>query len=217
MTNELLQVFDAIEGRIGILGGTFDPVHKGHIQIAHLAMAAHNLSSIVFIPNKSNPLKSENPVASDTQRLEMLNLAVKDIPSFFVSDVEIKRETPSYTVETLKSIKENLSGESSLFFILGSDSLLSFHKWFHVEEILKYASIIPVARRDFPYIKLPELNGKISDHMIEVLRDNFVFTDFIDISATELRQELLVAPPWPKSISGSVLGYIKQNDLYRSC
>ena len=211
----VIQEFSSLRGRIGIFGGTFDPIHNGHIQIARFAADAHRLDSVIFIPNKSNPIKSDNPAASDEDRFNMVLEAVYEIEDFFVSRIELERQGPSYTVETLKSIYESLGKGSSLFFILGSDSLLSFHKWHNVEEIFGYASVIPVARRDLPREKLDQLKSVLSDEMICRFRDNFVQKSFIDISSTILRERLKKAPPWPRSIPTQCLNYIRKKCLYR--
>ena len=210
----IIKDFSSLRGRIGTLGGTFDPVHKGHIQIARFAAEAHRLDSVIFIPNRSNPLKNDAPLVSDEDRLEILSLALSDDPSFYISRIELDREGPSYTVDTLRSIAGEVNSDTSLFFILGSDSLLSFHRWHKVREIFNYATVIPVARRDLPLERLDEIASTLPPEMLDEFRRNFVQKEFVDISSTELREQLKKAPPWPQAIPLPCLEYIKKYKLY---
>ena len=106
--------------RIGILGGTFDPVHRGHLEIARVAMDEAALERVIFIPAGQPRLKSGDPSASPEQRLEMLRLAVSEIPGFDVSDMELRRSGPTLTVETLRELREELGDGVELCFILGA-------------------------------------------------------------------------------------------------
>src|SRR5438046_1988092 len=108
--------------RLGVFGGTFDPVHVGHLAIALAALESAKLDRIVFVPARRSPLKERGPEASEADRLLMLEAAVKDEPRFAVSRVELDREGPSYTVDTLEALRP----QGELFLILGSDALADF-------------------------------------------------------------------------------------------
>ncbi|HEU5287128.1 MAG TPA: nicotinate-nucleotide adenylyltransferase [Candidatus Limnocylindria bacterium] len=128
--------------RVGVFGGTFDPVHVGHLAIALAALESARLDRIVFVPARRSPLKDAPPAASAADRLAMLEAATKDEPRFSVSRVELEREGPSYTVDTLDA----LSAEGELFLILGSDALAELDRWRSPQRIRSLATIL-VARR----------------------------------------------------------------------
>ncbi len=128
--------------RIGVFGGTFDPVHVGHLAIAQAALETAGLDRVVFVPARRSPLKDSEPVAGEADRLAMLVLATKDEPRFSVSSVELDREGPSYTVDTLEALRPT----GDLFLILGSDALADLAKWRSPERIKELASLL-VARR----------------------------------------------------------------------
>lgn len=132
--------------RVGVFGGTFDPVHVGHLAIAHAALESVPLDRVIFVLARRSPLKERGPVAGEADRLRMLELAVAGEPRFAVSRVELDREGPSYTVETL----ERLAGNDDLFLILGSDAIADFPRWKDPERIAKLATLVVAERPGAP-------------------------------------------------------------------
>lgn len=128
--------------RIGVFGGTFDPVHVGHLAIALAALESAKLDQVVFVPARRSPLKDREPAASADDRLAMLEAATKSEPRFAVSRVELEREGPSFTVDTLEALK----GQGELHLILGSDALSELARWKSPDRIRELAKIL-VARR----------------------------------------------------------------------
>jgi len=128
--------------KIGVYGGSFDPLHVGHLAIARAALESAKLDRVLFVPVRRSPLKDRGPVASAEDRLAMLEAAVRDEPRFAVSHAELDREGPSYTVDTL----EALTKEGELFLILGSDALAELPRWKSPERVRALAKIL-VARR----------------------------------------------------------------------
>ena len=128
--------------KIGVFGGTFDPVHVGHLAIAQAALETAGLDRVVFVPAKRSPLQDRGPYASEADRLAMLEAATKGEPRFAVSRIELERDGPSYTVDTLEALR----GQGDLFLILGSDALADLAKWRSPERIRALAKIL-VARR----------------------------------------------------------------------
>src|SRR5690606_7723183 len=125
-----------ISGRIALYGGTFDPVQRAHLEVARRACESFDLSELIFIPANQNPLKSHSPGASNSDRLQMLDLAIGAEARFYVSDLEISRQQgPSYTVETVHYFKQHLTSASKLYFLCGSDNLPRLHQWHRIEEI----------------------------------------------------------------------------------
>ena len=132
--------------RLGVFGGTFDPVHVGHLAIAHAALESLPLDRVLFVIAKRSPLKERGPVAGEADRLRMLELAVAGEPRFAVSRAELDREGPSYTVDTL----ERLAGRDELFLILGSDAIADFPRWKDPERIGRLATLAVAERPGAP-------------------------------------------------------------------
>jgi nicotinate-nucleotide adenylyltransferase len=132
--------------RVGVFGGTFDPVHVGHLAIAHAALESLPLDRVLFVLARRSPLKDRGPVAGEADRLRMLELAVAGEPRFAVSRAELDRQGPSYTVDTL----ERLAGADELFLILGSDAIADFPRWKDPERIAKLATLVVAERPGAP-------------------------------------------------------------------
>ena len=132
--------------RLGVFGGTFDPVHVGHLAIANAALESIPLDRVLFVIARRSPLKDRGPIAGEADRLRMLELAIDGEPRFAVSRVELDREGPSYTVETL----ERLAGTDDLFLILGSDAIADFPRWKDPERIATLATLVVAERPGAP-------------------------------------------------------------------
>ncbi len=153
--------------KVGVFGGTFDPVHVGHLAIAHAALESVPLDRVLFVLARRSPLKDRGPVAGEADRLEMLELAVAGEPRFGVSRVELDREGPSYTVDTL----ERLAGADELFLILGSDAIADFPRWKDPERIATLATLVvaerpgaPERMGDAPIVRFDAPRLDISSH-----------------------------------------------------
>ena len=132
--------------RVGILGGTFDPVHSGHLMIAERALAELGLDQVLFVTAGSPRLKRQAPSAASEHRLEMVRLAVEHDGRFAVSDAEIHRHGPTYTVDTLEHVLREYGSGDELYFILGVDVLPRFHEWRNSERILELCRLVVVSR-----------------------------------------------------------------------
>ena len=197
---------------IGILGGTFDPVHRGHLEIARIAMDEAALERVIFIPAGQPRLKSGDPSASPEQRLEMLRLAVSEIPGFDVSGMELRRSGPTLTVETLRELREELGDGVELYFILGLDALLRFDQWVEPERVVELARLLAVSRPgysgfDWPgfYARNPYAEGRV----------DCLDSTAIDISASELRARIAAGASVSGLLPSAVEQYIRDNGLYR--
>lgn len=197
--------------RIGVLGGTFDPVHFGHLAAAQEVAAQLDLARVLFIPTYRQPLKPNEPGAPTTHRLAMLSLATKDNPLFEVSSAEIDRGGVSYTVETLRALK---SGDSTaeLWFILGMDALSDLARWRRPVEIFELAQIAAVYRAGWAKVDLervyaifPSARGRLESIAIPGL----------DISSTDLRERVKQGRPIRYLVPDGVEDYIRSNALYR--
>jgi nicotinate-nucleotide adenylyltransferase len=193
--------------KVGILGGTFDPIHLGHIAAAHAAMECERLDKVVFIPS-GDPPHRDPAVASAADRLEMCRLAIAGEKRFEVSDVEVRRGGKSYTVDTLRALKE-IHPSDRLCLILGWDAARLFRTWHEPAEIRNLASIIVVTRPGTPPLTGPGLEAAglgRSDSVCE--------RDTPDISASELREAIASGRPVGGWLPKAVAGYIAAHRLY---
>ncbi len=183
--------------RIGVFGGTFDPVHVGHLAIANAALEEVPLDRLLFVPARRSPLKEREPQASATDRLAMLEAAVRDEPRFAVSRLELEREGPSYTVDTLAALR----GEGELYLIAGSDAIADFPLWREHERIRSLATILVAARPGVPGI--PPGGGRRLD------------APLLDISSRELRARAARGRSLRYLVPEAALRYIEEHSLYR--
>ena len=196
---------------VGILGGTFDPVHRGHLEIARRAMDEAALERVIFIPAAQPRLKSGEPSASPQQRLEMLRLAVGKTPGFEVSDIELHRNGPTLTVETLRELRRQLGDDVALRFILGLDALARFDQWVEPERVVQLARLLAVSRPgytgfDWPgfYARNPYAEGRV----------DCLDSTAIDVSASELRGRIAAGASVSGLLPTAVEQYIRDNRLY---
>lgn len=188
--------------RIGILGGTFDPIHMGHLILAQEACERLKLAKVIFIPCHTPPHKEASQAADPEDRYRMVVLATQTNPSFDISRIEIERGGTSYSVETLTGLKERLGEATDLFFIVGSDSLGELISWKDINEIFKLANFIVAERPGYPIKDLPE--------GAEVMP----ITSF-EISSSGIRQRIRQAGSIRYLVPDSVREYIIQKNLYR--
>ena len=200
--------------KIGILGGTFDPVHNGHIKEAEAVRSQLDLAKVVFVPAGQPWLKSDSPVSPAEHRVEMVRLAIADYPGFELSLVEINRPGPSYTVDTIKELRDKLGTGNELFFILGWDSLAQLPHWKEPTRLIELCRLVAVPR---PGYKLPEL--KPLETLIPGLSPRLILLDKpeIDVSATQIRRRVAEGLSIRDMVPTPVADYIKQHQLYVCC
>lgn len=142
--------------RIGIFGGTFDPIHHGHLVIAQTALSELELQKVYFVPAGVPPHKMNENISPAATRLRLVQLAIEDNPAFAISRIEIDREGPSYMAQTLELLRKSLSAEDEMFLILGADNLCEFHSWHQPEKILRLAKVAAYPRYEFDVSDVPE-------------------------------------------------------------
>lgn len=198
--------------RIGIYGGTFNPPHIGHIQAAKQAVKALGLSKLLIIPAYAPPHKAVLPTNSPTarQRLEMLRIAVADCPGIEVSDMELRREGVSYTVETVLALKRQYP-DGELVLLMGTDMFLTFESWMRWEEILQNAALGVFYRGDKG--EKPAIARKKEELEALGAKVTLVQNDVIAISSTQMRR-LLAFRCAGELLPAGVLDYIRENRLY---
>ncbi|HYP62172.1 MAG TPA: nicotinate-nucleotide adenylyltransferase [Thermomicrobiales bacterium] len=196
--------------RIGLLGGTFDPIHYGHLIIAEATRDQLGLDHIEFLPANDPPHKPDATVSPVHDRIAMVNAAIGTIPYFVINCIEMERVGPSYTVDTLERLKERRP-EDDFSFIIGGDSLRDLPTWRSPARIIELASLAvinrPGARYDFEHLEmiLPGLRARTA----------FIEAPLIDISATTLRTRCAEGRSIRFQTPDPVIEYITSNTLYR--
>jgi nicotinate-nucleotide adenylyltransferase len=189
--------------KVGIFGGTFDPIHNGHLITAQSVKEIRNLEKIMFIPAYISPHKQHAKASSAQHRLNMLKLALDEIPFFGYSDFEIKQHTISYTIDTLREFKKYYD---EIDLIIGYDNIFQFHTWKEPDEILKLANVVVLKRKSSHPLDFV-------DKYVEAA--TFVQTRGIEISATDIRNRVHTDLPIYYLVPDKVLDYINKNKLYK--
>jgi nicotinate-nucleotide adenylyltransferase len=197
--------------KTGVLGGTFDPVHNGHISMAETAARKLGLDKVILVPAGRPITRPDQSVTPAEHRLKMLRLAVKDKPRLAVSDIEIKRPGPSYTVDTLREIHKKNGYKAEIYFILGWDSLEQLPQWREPAEIIRLCLLAAVPR---PGCRKPDINAL--EQKIPGISGRVIFLDEpeIDISATAIRAKIAGGETADNLVPVPVADYIKKHKLY---
>lgn len=181
--------------RIGLFGGTFDPIHIGHLLMARSALEQMNLERVVFIPSFLPPHKKTETFFSSTDRLTMVKLAVKGIREFVVSDFEVKKGGKSYSIDTVKHFSHIFDG-AKLFFIVGGDAVHHLDTWKDIQTLKKLCSFVSVNRPGYP-----RGQKKLEYHAVTM--------NGIELSSTEIRKRILMKKSVEFLVPDRVLKYIK--------
>ena len=196
--------------RIGIMGGTFDPIHIGHLVTADFVMNRLELERVVFIPTGVPPHKVPERMASTRDRYNMAVLATSDNPSFTVSDIEIKRVGVSYTIDTLKELSE-IYDDSDIYFIVGTDAVAEIPSWERASGLLDYCCFVAATRPGFASAveRVIEFFGcQAKDKIIQLV------TPELEISSTDIRDRVRNKRSFKYIVPTSVELYIKKEGLY---
>ena len=196
--------------KIGVFGGTFDPIHNGHLAIAEFVRLKLSLDKVIFVVASDQWLRKYPPEALSADRFNMVELAIKSRPYFLASDVDIVRQGHTYTIDTLRDLRVQLGDSVALKLIIGADAANLFHKWKYAEKIHSYATVVVVGRPTMK-IKTPLLGGDLNTD-IEV---KYLEGPMVDVSATMIRNlnksEKQIEEFTPEAVSD----YIKSKRLYR--
>lgn len=199
--------------KIGIFGGSFDPVHLGHLWIAESAREYLGLDEIWWIPASQSPLKKVSPIASDEQRLMMVRLAIAGTPNHIIDERELRRGSVSYTIDTIKEITEE-NPRNDYFLIVGGDSLASIPDWFRPQDLLGLVTLAVVTRGGQGRPDYSVLEGIVDEQVIERIRSAEVIVPAIEISSSEVRERIRKGLSVRYRIPASVNEYIRSESLY---
>lgn len=201
--------------RIGIFGGSFDPVHLGHQWIAESALESLALDHVRWIPAATNPLKRKGPEVSGEDRLQMVRLAVSGCEQHIVDDRELRRGGVSYTVDTMEELAAEYP-DADLFLILGSDSLAEIRQWHRPEHLLELALPAVVRRGGGMEIDLSTLDGLLNDERIALARASIIRMPLIEVSSSELRERIVAGRSIRFRVPRAVEAMIDAQQLYQS-
>jgi len=188
--------------RVGIYGGSFDPMHNGHLRAARAARESLQLDEVVFVPTGIPPHKAVGHSATPLHRYNMVRLAIEDEPGFRISDIEVRSEKPSYTVDTVRYLTTAQPRVTHWYFIFGDDCAANLHRWKGLDELLQVVQFICICRQGLH--PAPHLQQSVS--MLKIPPDPTRSSDIRQALATGLTLDLPLA--------GQVLAYIERQGLY---
>lgn len=199
--------------KLMLYGGTFDPVHNGHVKVAQSAFEKLGCDKAFFIPARRSPHRSQSPLASGTDRVAMLKLALADMPCFEVSDCELKRPEPSYAYDTIKDFAAAYQN-AELFWIVGADALTDLLNWHKIAQIIDICNLCLMYRAGYQKPEFQGFEDQLGPERTQKLRNNVIPGPLIDISSTEIRAKLLQNRQCPDLIDPRVMQYIRNKGLY---
>ena len=184
--------------KLGFYGGTFDPIHHGHLILAREAVEKLGLDRLFFIPNALSPHKQETQPAPDTLRAEMIRVAIEDEPRFDLEEMEINRSGVSYTIDTILALRERFGAKAKFFYLVGEDNIAALSTWRRIDELQKMVTFVILCRSEH---KTPYSYQTIQRR--------------IDISSTEIRKRIANGQSIRYLVPDKVHDLILSNDLYR--
>jgi len=197
--------------KIGILGGTFDPIHLGHLMVAEEVRIRLGLSEILFVPAGQPWLKIDHAVTAAVHRVEMVRRAIAGNPNFKLCTLEIERPGLSYTVDTITALRERL-GAQSFFFILGSDTLAEFHLWKEPDKLVRMCQLVVMPRVGLSLSDLNSLEARVPGVIDRLIK---LDVPVVDISSSKIRQYVAQGLSIRYLVSDDVERYISEQKLYR--
>jgi nicotinate-nucleotide adenylyltransferase len=192
--------------RLGIFGGTFDPIHLGHLLVAEVTRCLLRLDRVMFVPSRVPPHKGEVSTPAET-RYRMVTLACESNPFFGVSDHELRRQGPSYTIETLRAFREEFPAETEHYLMIGADSARDFESWQAFEELLEESTVVVMGRPGVTASQLPERVGA---------RTQYLSTPLIEISSSSVRRTVREGGSIRYMVTDPVEEFIRSERLYLS-
>jgi nicotinate-nucleotide adenylyltransferase len=201
--------------RIGILGGSFDPIHVGHLVIAESARDQLRLDRVLFVPAASPPHKPHRTLAPAADRVAMARAAVRGNPAFEVSTIEIRRGGTSYTLDTLLELGAQLPRGTEMHFLVGADSALEIDTWHEVRRVLDLAHFVILPRPGFRLDALERLANRIGPRRVAALRRSLLDSPILEISSSDIRRRVASGLSIRYLVPEVVRRHIERQGLYR--
>jgi nicotinate-nucleotide adenylyltransferase len=202
--------------KIGIMGGTFNPIHHGHLVTAQEALSQFKLDKVIFIPTGNPPHKTPDKIAGAEDRYIMTVIATSSNSNFFVSRIEIDRKGESYTIDTVRQLKKLYGNDSQLFFITGADAILEILNWKDTDEIVSLCKFIAATRPGYNLARLEDLKKRLFGNKTVTGKKIFVMEiPALSISSTDIRNRLRDNRPIDYLVPEGVSNYILKHGLYK--
>lgn len=198
--------------KIGVLGGTFDPVHVGHLAVADEVARRLELDEVLFVPAGRPWLKADAGILPAEHRLKMVELAIAGKPRFKLSAMEIERDGPTYTVDTIAELEQKSGGKDELFFIIGRDKLAELPEWHRPERLVEMCRLVAVPRVGCPVLDLASLEAAIPGVSRRVI---MLDRPQVDVSASDIRERVRQGLSVSGLVPEVVERYIAEKGLYR--
>jgi nicotinate-nucleotide adenylyltransferase len=203
------------ERTIALFGGTFDPIHLGHTGVAQAAAMQIAADKVVFVPAKCSPLKGFFPHAADEDRMAMIALAIAGNDLFAVSDCELRRPAPSYTLDTVRQFKDEHGPETSVHWLLGADTVPDLVHWHKIRELIDTCNLTTMQRAGYPPPDFDRFEPLWGPERVAKLKRNVVETPRIDVSSTQVRKRLAAGEDVAGMLHPDVIAYIRRRGLYQ--
>lgn len=202
--------------KIALFGGTFDPIHLGHTSIAAEAVKHIGAEKSVFVPAKRSPLKGFSPCASDEDRFAMIALAIAGDKNFELSDYELKRPEPSYTLQTVRQFQADYGSKTELYWLIGADSIDDLPHWYKISELIDECNLSTMYRAGFEPPDFSKFKAVWGRQRVEKLQRNVIKTSLIDMSSTEIRNRVATGRDVTNMLHPAVADYIRKRGLYQT-
>lgn len=199
--------------RLILFGGSFDPVHQGHCQVAQFAMKEICADKVCFICARQSPLKTFTPLANNEDRMAMLNLAVSQYENFVACDCELHMPEPSYSIKTIEKFRHDFPS-AELFWLVGADSVNELSNWYRIKDIIDTVNIAVMYRSGYPKPLFSPYSDLLGSDRVQKLNTNVIKTPQIDLSSTEIRSRVAQHLPVQNLVGEKVAEYIRKKRLY---
>ena len=201
---------------IALFGGTFDPIHLGHLIVADESVEYISAEKIIFIPAKQSPLKGFLPIANDKERFEMISIAIAEKNKFEVSDYELRKPSPSFTIETVMKFQAEYDSQTSFYWLIGADSIDELKYWHRITDLIDICNISTMYRAGCKPPDFSRFEAVWGKKRVEKLQRNIIQTSLVDISSTKIRKRLTAGLDASDMLHPAVDKYIREHDLYKS-
>ena len=196
-----------LKGGLALFGGSFDPIHCGHMALAQSVLGLDGIDEVIFIPNSASPLKSHIPLANNAHRKEMILKAIEGINGLSLDDIELRNGGVNYTVDTVIRYREKTN--SNLFFILGADQFHQLLDWHNIDTLIKELKFLVYPRKGYPVETAPIIFSKVIDYKVLNL-------PYWDMSSTKIRKLCEQGESIENFVPGSVEVFIEKHQIYQS-
>jgi nicotinate-nucleotide adenylyltransferase len=205
-----------VKRKIALFGGTFDPIHLGHTAVAIDAARHIGAEKIIFIPAKRSPLKGFFPKAGGSDRLKMISLAIAHSKNFQVSDYELLKPDPSYTLETVRKFQSDYGDDALIYWLIGADSIDELRLWYGITDLIDECNLSTMLRAGCNPPNFAKFEDIWGSDRVEKLQRNVIETSLVEISSTEIRRRLAAGRDVADMLHPAVADYIYQRGLYKS-